>query len=337
MKKHLLVIYLTAVVLLAASPAGAGEPDWSGIRGKNLPLFYLGLTSWEFLISPEDHSLGGKNIKRAKSNCQRCHLSDTGELDLRVAEIASGTLKMKLSQKPFEPEPIAGKAPLLGVTLRVAYDDEYIYFKAEWPSRGSSANDPALAKKGLADRISIQINKDHDLFKKYGCYITCHDDVNTMPGSPAADKVKKHPYYASAKRDDTRLYALYTRDGGWDKFVKKAELAKLSASGLIDIWEVELAGAEAKVVDGWIFEDRQADKSQDVTVKGSWQGGKYTVVLKRKLNTGDPKDVQFKHGEAFTIGISVHDNKSSSRKHYVSFSHSIGLGAAAEFGARKIK
>lgn len=69
---------------------------------------------------------------------------------------------------------------------------------------------------------------------------------------------------------------------------------------------------------------------------GKWENGYYTVVLKRKLQTGDQRDIQVKDGDNIAIGIAVHD-QASHRKHFVSFPMSIGLGTDGDIKAEKIK
>src|SRR3990170_9098881 len=96
--------YLTFLLLFsAAGTAHAADEriDWSGAPTEEVVLFYPGTASWEFLLS-DDHRLGGKSIQRSQKDCRHCHLSKEGELDLKADEIAAGSIKMKMSHKPFE-------------------------------------------------------------------------------------------------------------------------------------------------------------------------------------------------------------------------------------------
>jgi cytochrome c-type protein NapC len=321
-----------------ASIGHSQELDWSKVAAKKITLFYPGTASWEFLNST-DHSLGAKNIKEGKRACPDCHLDKTsGEVDLRAAEIAAGKLKMKQSRKLFEPAPLAGKSGFLDINVQAAYDTSILYVRFQWKSPGLSWNTPKIAEEGMPDRVSMQLNKGKDYFKRYGCFIACHKDLHSMPDSPSEGEVQNHPYYGPLKRKDVRLYAYYTREDGWAKMKKESDLkALLNEGGLIDLWKAEAHGKEIKVEDWSIFEDRTKDDQADVEGTGKWENGEYTVVMKRKLQTGDSKDVQLKEGDEVPIGIALHDNRANLRKHFVSLPLSIGLGAQGVIKAEKIK
>lgn len=71
--------------------------------------------------------------------------------------------------------------------------------------------------------------------------------------------------------------------------------------------------------------------------KGSWQNGKYTVVFRRKLDTGHPEDDKImKKGGVYTIGLAVHDDNVTTRFHHVSFPLTLGIGVKADIEALKI-
>lgn len=330
----------TAVVFFLCHPVMAKDVNWDKVTSKKINMFYPGVASWEFLNS-EDHNLGSKNIKKGKKDCVDCHLTKTGELDLRGDEIAAGKLKMKKSQKPFELEPISGKNAFLSLNVQVAYDEEYIYIRLQWPSQGSSWNNAKLADEGLVDRVAVQFshaNYNKDYLNRYGCFISCHNDLNSMPESPSKDKVKDHSYYGALKRDDVRLYAYYTRTGGWADIKKNDDLKTiLKDNGLIDLWKAEFNGKTVTAEDGWILEDRRKDEKEDIKAEGSWADGKYTVVVKRKLQTDDQRDIQLKEGDVIIFGAAVHDEKTNHRKHYVNLPVTIGLGAEGYIKAEKVK
>ncbi|MCC6545409.1 MAG: hypothetical protein IT392_13105 [Nitrospirae bacterium] len=344
MKKYLWLsplIIITAILSLShPSIADQDMIDWNKIKNQSIKLFYPGVVSWDFLIS-NDHGLGGKNIPKGKKNCVDCHLRKTGELDLQVNGIADGKLMMKYSQKSFEPEPISGKKSFLNLHVQAAYDDDYFYIKLQWQSQGSSWNNAKLSDGGLVDRVAIQIshaNYDKGYLNRYGCFVTCHNDLNSMPESPSKDKVKGQSYYGALKRDDVRLYAYYTRKGGWADFKKPDDLKMiLKNNGLIDIWKVEFNGKSVTAEDGWIFEDRRDDEKNDIKAEGSWDNGKYTVIIKRKLDTNDQRDVQLKEGDILILGVAVHDENTSRRRHYVNLPVTIGIGTDGDIRAEKVK
>lgn len=323
-------LFLTAIFIPSEGRSGV---DWHKIHTTKMVLIYPGTTSWEFVHS-DDHRLGKRGIMRKGKGCRRCHLSKEGELDLKADEIAAGTLRMRRSQRSFEPKPIEGKPGTITANLQAAYNKEYLYIRVEWESKGAG-----WRKKdggGAADRVTLQINKKNEAFKKYGCFITCHNDLKTMPSSPPVDKVKSNPYYSALGRDDVRLYAYYAGDS-WAKKKSAGELKKiLDGGGLIDLWSIELAGGASKPLDGWILEDRRWEKTPDVGGAGEWLNGRYTVVFKRRLKATGSRDVTMKEGDIISAGVAIHDDGAEKRQHYVSFPFTIGLGKASDVRAVKV-
>lgn len=318
---------------IPAALASQKEIDWSKIESREMVLFYPGVSSWEFLQS-EDHRLGGREIKKAGKECRKCHLGRTGELDMKADEIASGAFKMKRSQKPFEPSPERAKKGTMRLALKTAYDSEFFYIMASWDSKGRGFGKSA-AENIASDRISFQFNRDEPYFRKYGCFIACHNDLNTMPENPPQKAVAANPYYKALGRDDVRLYAFYARDA-WDKPIE-AVIARKKAGGLIDLISVELEGRALKAHDGWVLEDRRWEEQSDLTATGGFAGGRYTVVFKRSLKARDSLDQGIEEGQAITFAVAVHEDNVDKRRHYVSFPFTIGFNADADIRAKRIE
>jgi hypothetical protein len=339
-RTSLTIILFATLSIILPTNIFAEEIDWKAIHPTALTMFYPGMASMEFLIS-DDHRLGSRNIKQGKKSCRRCHLSKKGELDLKADEIANGTAKMKRSRKLFEDQPINNKNGTLIASIKTAYDKEFIYMQISWPSSGRGWSEGAESEDIHPDRISIQLNKRENYFSRYGCFITCHNDLNTMPDSPTKEKVKSHGYYKEIGRDDVRLYAYYTREGAWDKIKNLDELSGLlRGGGLMDLWSVKLLNKTASPMDGWVFEDRRWERESDLEAKGEWSpedGGKYTVLFKRKLFTPSVTDIQFKDGDIATIAVSIHDDNTNKRRHYVSFPMTVGLGIGADISAKRLR
>lgn len=327
---------LCAFIVLVSCPGAfaANGINWGGVKGQKMPLFYPGVASWEFLTG-DDHRLGGREIKKGRKDCRQCHLSKDWELDLRADEIASGAVKMKRSGNPFEPEPLRGKPGLINAEVKAAFDADFLYVRVEWDSKGASWQ----AKKSSAlspDRVSIQLNRGERSFARYGCFVACHNDLNTMPASPSKKEVAANPYYSFLGRDDVRLYAFYARDS-WLKRRSGAELEKkLKEGGRIELVSAELAGGALDAKSGWVFDDRVWDAAPDVEATGAWGNDRYSVVFKKRLRPNDPKDISLNPGAVVSAGIAVHDEGASKRRHYVSFPFSIGLDADSDVRAIKI-
>jgi cytochrome c-type protein NapC len=251
--------FLFVALFLSPAHGAPGEADWSKIGQKEVTLFYPGVASWEFL-NGDDHRLGAREIKKGKKDCRHCHMSKEGELDLKAAEIAAGSMKMKRSHNPFEPEPLAGKKGTMKVLVQAAYDADNVYVRVEWDSKGSG-----WRTKGDPDRVSIQMNRDEPSFAKYGCFISCHNDLNTMPSSPSKKIVAANPAYNG--REDVRLYAFYAKSS-WD--TPKPGGAARMKDGLIDLKSIEFEGGKATYRDGWVFDDRGWEE-KDSPGTGSWR------------------------------------------------------------------
>lgn len=71
---------------------------------------------------------------------------------------------------------------------------------------------------------------------------------------------------------------------------------------------------------------------------GTWKDGTYTLVWRRKLDTGHPADDKImKVGGKYTVGFAVHDDNVTTRFHHVSFPHSLGIGVDADIKAVTLK
>lgn len=323
-KSQLFLPFLFLVFFLSPAEGAPKDADWSKIGHKEVVLFYPGVASWEFL-NGDDHRLGAREIKKGKKDCSHCHMSKEGELDLKAAEIASGAMKMKRSHNSFEPEPLPGKKGTMKARVQAAYDADNLYVRIEWASNGSgwrSKNDP--------DRVSVQVNRTEQSFARYGCFITCHNDLSTMPDSPSRKEVSASSVYEG--RDDVRLYAYYAKSS-WDG--PKPGNGDRMRNGLIDLKAIEFKGGKATARDGWVFDDR-AWEAKDAPGAGSWADGRYSAVFKFRLKSDDRFDVAVSEGDTVPVAFAIHDEGAARRKHFVSFPLAIGLGAPGEVRAARL-
>jgi hypothetical protein len=72
--------------------------------------------------------------------------------------------------------------------------------------------------------------------------------------------------------------------------------------------------------------------------KGTWDNGVYTLVFRRKLDTGHSEDDKIlKVGGVYTIGLAVHDDNVTTRFHHVSFPLTLGIGVDADIKAELLR
>ncbi|HWP59828.1 MAG TPA: ethylbenzene dehydrogenase-related protein [Candidatus Acidoferrales bacterium] len=76
----------------------------------------------------------------------------------------------------------------------------------------------------------------------------------------------------------------------------------------------------------------------DIQANGVWRNGRWTVDLKRRLNTGNPDDRVLERGKVYDIGLALFEDKVSNRRHHVSLPPiTLGLGVDADIKAERVK
>ena len=238
----------TAMIWLAAglaSSAFAADPqtiDWSKIPTKSVTLFYPGLSTYDWLVSP-GHP-GAKLVEQGQA-CRTCH---EGTEKARGENIVKGG--------NLEPTPIGGKNGSVDVAVQAAHDADYVYFRFQWKSNlnregrmhdyvrfdgkqwkwyGHDRNDKAVRAGEqpalYEDRFSIMLDDGKvPLFAQQGCWVTCHNGMRDTRNQVVGEPVKKHPLFADAKYDpDIRKYLASTRTDGasWDKTKSKEEIDQI--------------------------------------------------------------------------------------------------------------
>lgn len=84
--------------------------------------------------------------------------------------------------------------------------------------------------------------------------------------------------------------------------------------------------------------DAKGSAADNDATFGTWKDGMYTVVWRRKLDTGHPGDDKImKTGGKYTMGFAIHDDNVTTRFHFVSFPQSLGLGVDADIKAVTLK
>ncbi len=75
----------------------------------------------------------------------------------------------------------------------------------------------------------------------------------------------------------------------------------------------------------------------DITGSGTWQDGKWRVLMKRLLDTGHSDDKALRDRRRYTIAFAVHKNYTGSRWHHVSLPYKLGMGVEADIVAHKFE
>jgi hypothetical protein len=300
-----------SLVLLPATSALA--VDWAKVPAKELVLTYPGQTSWEWVLTKNDHE--GAEKFRGGKNCKECH--DDEALVKDGAKVAKGG--------KLEPAPIAGKPGSLPVKVQATHDGTRLYFRLAWKETGAvgSKLEPKYAARASIFLSDATVKEA----VRAGCWGACHEDVEGMPAAGAAGQDK----YLGISR--TKL----GRTGGGANVKSQAELDTLLAGGtFIEYWTATLnPGQPPAAGGGYILDKRHEAAAATVTAEASFSGGEWTVVLSRALAGAGAGQKTFASGKTYPMGIAIHDNHAKGRWHYVSMEQSLALDAAGDIVANK--
>lgn len=294
-----LILAAAACLATGAAPAaGAGRPDWSGIPSTEITLFYPGQASYQWLQGAA-HKNGAAAVRRGKP-CVECHVDEEADIGNRI-----------VSGETLEPTPIAGKPGTLQLRVQAAYDEEYFYIKASWPTHlkeagafhnykalkggkwvtyGSNRTDKEVkagtARVSYEDRFNLMLGDNTGNvagFRERGCWVTCHNSMRDMPNEPTGAQIKAHPILGDAgmKKNDIRKYLSETRSamddaGGWDKVKSREELDALKARGVyLDLWQARAYRSipVGKADDSHVFQYRNFDAGKK-PFDSNWDGAK---------------------------------------------------------------
>lgn len=294
---------LAVIVMALQFPGNAGAVDWGKVSGKDIPVFYPGQSSWEWILTQSDHE-GAKDIRKGK-RCWDCHEGEEKEIGSKT-----------VSGETLEPKPVPGKRPAFDLNVKASHDGENLYLRLAWSDDGISVEqkeDPDYQAK-----VTVLIgDKSMVAFDRGGCWATCHDDLTGMPSEGSGERTK---YLADSR---TKI----TRQGGGDAYKSDDELAKLLAEGtFIEFWQARLKKDAVVPVDGYILEKIHKSESPAISVEGGFQDGRWTVVFSRKLKANGNARRQFESGDVIHLGIAIHDDYAKGRRHHVSFKNTLSVG-----------
>lgn len=286
MKKSVLAIALGFAVFGMGSAAAAdpAKIDWSKIKATNIPLFYPGQSSYEWLRS-DAHKGANKEVKRGDS-CVSCHDEEDAEKDMGENIVKGG---------PLEPTPIKGKSGHKDLSIQAAYDAKNVYLRYEWktdnPYPGTEHQYlrfdgkewkvwgfPKLDKvvqegkqPGIyEDRMSIMIDDGKvEGFAQQGCWLTCHDGQRDMPKQASKEEVNANALMAAIKKNDLRKFLPDTRTdpSDWKTGKTLDEVNKLKADGkFVDLlqWRGHRSDPVSMADDGYVLEWRLFDAGKNM-------------------------------------------------------------------------
>jgi hypothetical protein len=278
---------LSACAVLGSSAAVAADPakiNWKKISTVDIPLFYPGQSSYEWLRS-DAHKGASKEVKRGDA-CVSCHDETDAEKDIGEKLVKGG---------PLEPAPVTGKNGFVNLKVQAAYDAKNAYLRFQWKTNNLYAGTehqylrfdgkewkvfgfPKLDKvvqegkqPGIyEDRMSVMIDDGKVAgFAKQGCWLTCHDGQRDMPKQFTKEEVAANPMLNAIKKSDVRKYLPDSRTEATDWKTGKVaeELAKIKAAGgFVDLiqWRAHRSNAVGMADDGYVLEWRLGDAGKDM-------------------------------------------------------------------------
>jgi hypothetical protein len=275
----------SACAFFSTSPAVAADPatiDWSKIKAVDVPLFYPGISSYQWLRS-DAHKGAAKDVM-AGASCVSCHDDASEEKDLGETLVQAGRL---------EPTPVKGKNGFLNLKVQAAYDDKNAYLRYQWKTNGPRPTNeyqyyrfdgkawknfggPRLYKdvqEGKTpaiyeDRASIMIDDGKvPGFAEQGCWLSCHDGQRDLKQA-SRDEVTSNPAMQAYKKTDVRKFLPATRTDPMDWKTGKPveEIAKIKAEGgFLDLiqWRAHRSNPVGMADDGFVLEFRNFDAGKN--------------------------------------------------------------------------
>lgn len=293
--------------------ARSADIEWSAVPTRDVPVFFPGQGSWEWVMTEKDHS-GAPKFREGK-NCRGCHEGEEAEIGGRIA-----------SGEKLEPVPITGRTSALTLKVAMAHDADRLYVRLQWPTHASSV--PAQDPDHVA-RITLMLDDGHvKEATRAGCWGACHDDAIGM--ASASDAVELTKYLGASRLK-------LSRSGGGSQFKSADEIEQLLQQGtFLEYWQALLVKeGSATAGSGYILERRHKQESTAVSTDATQANGQWTVILSRALVASQVGEKSLVPGNTYSVGFALHDDHSEHRFHLVSFEHSLRLDEGdADFVAR---
>ncbi|MEJ1412856.1 MAG: NapC/NirT family cytochrome c [Candidatus Sedimenticola sp. (ex Thyasira tokunagai)] len=323
-----------AVATAATAPVAGFGIDWDSVPSRNITLLYPGQTSMEWVMTGKDHG-GARPFMLAGDRCTTCHDKEAADMGQKMVTGAKA-----------EPTPIPGKRGSIPVDVQAAHDGDNLYLRFAWedsdhvpvPFVDGGKMDPENPMK-----LAVMFATDEvEYADRAGCWGTCHHDASSMPHAPDADAIAGSD---AAKQLDTKngisKYLKESRSkievkgrrgkkrGGWDKLKSADETkAELDSSRYMDLLRYKSGKGETE--DGHILEQRTMVGGQGFEVDASKEGNTWVLVMKRKLQSDKPGDLNLALDKVYNFGFAIHDDHSNARFHHVSLGYKLGFDTEAE-------
>jgi hypothetical protein len=241
------------------------------------------------------------------------------------------------------------------ITLQAAYDASSLVLRAEWADPTESIwknawtwDGSTFTKSGDEDRLMFHWPMgNYAEFATKGCGAICHADTEKIEewwmGSTNPDERYDQWHWKSTltnpvgqaddrwlgiQADPTDMASAHygdAKEGGGEKAnVNEEKTGPAFMNGRDPTSPFIFAGEEipidisalspGTIVPGYILSPFVGSRG-DVAAKGTWSDGKWTVLIRRALNTGHDDDVVFTPPKPVPFGVAVMDN--NSYKHMV--------------------
>jgi hypothetical protein len=243
-------------------------------------------------------------------------------------------------------DPESGDGP--AIMLQAAYDDTYLYVRAEWQDatesvlkKGWTWDGAGFEQSGNEDRIMFLFPITNNAeFSSKGCAEACHNTADSVDdwwmGSESEDvtydawhwkAARTGPVgyaddkwwgsqtdpedYESARHGDEREGSHYSDNRTEDKSAPMyMNGADLSSPFIFlgDEVALDTSMLSAGDVVPGYVINRPDGSRGDIDAVGFWENGSWVVVLRRLLDTGNADDVVFIPPKAVPFGVSIVDD-----------------------------
>lgn len=308
--KHIYLIAGSVFLYLgtAALADTAHAIDWDEADVLETRVFHPGQASWEWALTPADHS--SRAVERFRDegrNCQYCH---GDEIDDLGDEIASGE-----GAAP-EPEPFDHRPGWIDLEVRAAHDGERMYWRLAWEAQddGGDPMDPDHPARATVMFAQDNVREA----TRAGCWGACHDDLRGMESDTEDLDLTK---YLAASRTEIG------RSGGGENYRDDDELAGMIGDRqFFEYWQTLFSeGDEVDPISGYVLEARHEHDSHAVETELVEDGDRRVVVLSRAMDAKGDTQLPLASGTTYHGGFAVHEGGTDGRFHYVSLEYSFSI------------